>query len=146
MIWPKRPKMVIFEDFSWFFGQPYIVKGWGVLRCVQCIRTLLLSHQKQLFDNSSDFHYKGGPLWFSMFQKLMTPLEMAESWKQKVFWWTELQMDQEFRGYSMFERLNKNFMKIRISLLRQGAAVVILPCLVKLTNGKVTDLRCLAHG
>ena len=28
-------------------------------------------------------------------------------------------MDQEFRWYSMFERLNQNFMKIRISLGKQ---------------------------
>jgi len=28
-------------------------------------------------------------------------------------------MDQEFRWYSMFERLNQSFMNIRISLSRQ---------------------------
>ena len=30
--------------------------------------------------------------------------------------WTELQRDQESRCYRMFKRLNKNFMKIRITL------------------------------
>ena len=34
-------------------------------------------------------------------------------------------MDQEFRWYSTFERLNQNFMKIRISLVRHRAAPVL---------------------
>ena len=78
-------KWLFLKVFFWFCGQPYFIKSWGFLRCVQCIRTLLLSYQKQLFDIFSDFHPKGGPLWFRTSQKLTTPLKMAESWKQKYF-------------------------------------------------------------
>ena len=52
---PKTPKKQYFlELFSWFFQKLTFVKSWGLLRCIQCIRTLLLSYQNQLLDNFSE--------------------------------------------------------------------------------------------
>ena len=44
--WPKRQKIVIFKGYFRFFQEPHFVKSWGFFRCVQCIKTLLLSYQK----------------------------------------------------------------------------------------------------
>ena len=48
-------KMVNFGSFSWFFQERYIVESWGLLHCIQCMRTLLLSYQKQLSGKKLDF-------------------------------------------------------------------------------------------
>ena len=45
----------IFLKFSLFFQKPYFVRSCGFLRCVQCIKTLLLSNQKLSLDNFSNF-------------------------------------------------------------------------------------------
>ena len=50
-----KKKMGIFGSFSLFFQERYIVESWGLLRCIQCIRTLLLSYQKQFSEQNSDF-------------------------------------------------------------------------------------------
>ena len=38
-----------FKSFSWLFQKPYFVESLGFLRCIQCIKALLLSYQNQLF-------------------------------------------------------------------------------------------------
>ena len=38
-------KKCLFGSFSWFFQEQYIVESWDLLRCIQCIRTFLLSYQ-----------------------------------------------------------------------------------------------------
>ena len=62
LFWQKLQKRPIFQGFSWFFPKPYFEKTWGFLRCIQCIRTLLLSYQNPLSDNFSVFVPKGGTL------------------------------------------------------------------------------------
>ena len=42
-------KNVIFGGFSWFVQKPFIVEWYVFLRCVQCIKTLLLSYQNHLY-------------------------------------------------------------------------------------------------
>ena len=41
-------KIVTFRGSSKKFQRPYILKSWGVLGCIQCVRTLLSSYQKHL--------------------------------------------------------------------------------------------------
>ena len=43
-----------------------------LLHCNQCIKTLLLSCQKQLLKKNQLFYRKGGPFWFRGVQKLCT--------------------------------------------------------------------------
>ena len=47
----------VFLRFFLFFSKTILCKvgGLGFLRCIQCIRTLLFSYQKQLSDNFLDF-------------------------------------------------------------------------------------------
>ena len=52
---PNLPKIVIFGGKPWFFQKPYFVKNWAVLCCIQCIRTLLLTYQKQLSEKYEIF-------------------------------------------------------------------------------------------
>ena len=55
-------KSSIFLCFSWFFQKWYFAKHCGFLRCIQCIRTLLLSYQNTKLDNFFRFSSKGGTL------------------------------------------------------------------------------------
>ena len=48
-------KLPFWADFSWFFQKWYFTESWGFLRCIQCIKTLLLSHPNQHSDNFSNF-------------------------------------------------------------------------------------------
>ena len=66
---PKSPKKCaiwkktgIFGVFSWFFQKRYFAKSCGLLRCIQCIKTLILSYQNQQSDNFFDFSPSGGTL------------------------------------------------------------------------------------
>ena len=121
--------MIIFGGYSCFFQKSYIFKSWGFLRCIQCIRTLLLSYQKQFFDNFFRFFtIRGDPC------DLGRPKNLRKL-KTKVLLWTELQMDQESRRYSMFKRLeqNKNLptMKLfKISVDMPGTKLQLLYILI----------------
>ena len=44
-----------FSQFLRCFQKRYFIRSWGFLRCIQCIKTLLLSYQNQLSHNFSDF-------------------------------------------------------------------------------------------
>ena len=48
-------KWYFFEVFLDFFQKPDIVRSCGFLRCVQCIKALLLSYKKQFLDSFSYF-------------------------------------------------------------------------------------------
>ena len=47
----KPPKMGIFQkmanfgSFPWFLQKRHFIKSWNFFRCIQCIKTLLLSYQ-----------------------------------------------------------------------------------------------------
>ena len=57
-------------------------------------------------------HHKGGPLWFKTSQKLMTPLN-----RPTLFFLNRITNGSRIQiQYSIFKKLNQNFMKIRISL------------------------------
>ena len=81
------PKTVIFWGFSWFFQKPYIIKRWGFLHCIQCIRTLLLSYQNPLSDNFFCFFtHWGDPYDLRGGQNVPAPLKLVETKKLKLFW------------------------------------------------------------
>ena len=44
-------KKAFFKGFSSFIEERYIAESWGLSRCIQCIRTLLLSYQNQHSDS-----------------------------------------------------------------------------------------------
>ena len=48
-------KMGTLWGFTWFFQKSYFVQTWNFLRCIQCIRTLILSYQKHILATFSDF-------------------------------------------------------------------------------------------
>ena len=53
--WQFWPFLTIWAGFSWFFHKQDFAESWGFLRCIQCIKTLLLRYQYQQFDNYSYF-------------------------------------------------------------------------------------------
>ena len=110
--WPKIAKLCNFGGYSVFFQKWYLTKRQGFLRCVQCIKTFILSYQKQLFEKIYNFHYKGGPLWFRMVKKLTTPLKLVKNWKQKHFWDQDVKWNKKTDGTEHFI----GPFKIRISL------------------------------
>ena len=48
-------KLPFWAGFSWFFQKWCFSESCGFLRCIQCIKTLLLSYLNQHSDNFSDF-------------------------------------------------------------------------------------------
>ena len=55
-------KMVIFGNFSGFFQKRFFAERWGFLRCIQFIKTLLLSYLNQQSDISILFFITRGTL------------------------------------------------------------------------------------
>jgi hypothetical protein len=108
--------MIIFWGYSCFFQKPYIFKSWGFCVAFSASGGFFWAIKNSFLTIFPIFHHKGGHLWFRTSKKTYDTPKNGRKLKTKVFLWTELQMDQEFRWYSMFERLNQNFMKIRISL------------------------------
>ena len=68
-------KKLYFWQFFLIFQERFIVESWGLLRCIQWTRTLLLSYQNQHSDNFSKFSSKGGPFWFWVVKSLRLPLK-----------------------------------------------------------------------
>ena len=58
-------KNAIIGGFSRFIQERYIAESWGLLRCIECTRTLLLSYQNQHSDNFLNFHHDFG--WLKVY-------------------------------------------------------------------------------
>ena len=101
-----------FCQFFWIFSETVVFRDmrFFALHSVHQNPSLELSNStiRQIF---LFFSIKGGKS-----QTLTTPLKLGENLKLNFFWIFS-QKDQESRWYSMFKRLNKNFLKIRITLL-----------------------------
>ena len=55
-------KCNFFKGFSSFIEERYIAESLSLLRCIQCIRSLLLSFKKQFLYHLKKNYHKGGPL------------------------------------------------------------------------------------
>ena len=110
--------MLVCEGISGFFYKPYCVKSWGFFACCSV-------HQDASFEVSKTVFWQ----FFRFFTMRGDPWDLGrpKNWQhtQKLQKKKKIRMDQESRWYSMFKRLNKNFMKIRIILPWYQAGLIL---------------------